>query len=87
MTGILGKKIGMTCVFDEKGESVPCTDLIVKNPPNTIKRASLTTPGSTLPNHTRTGSTKHSHINTTRVAELNNAFIVLLKSVGGTRGA
>ncbi len=25
MTGILGKKIGMTSVFDEKGESVPCT--------------------------------------------------------------
>jgi large subunit ribosomal protein L3 len=25
MTGILGKKIGMTSVFDDKGESVPCT--------------------------------------------------------------
>lgn len=25
MSGILGKKIGMTSVFDEKGESVPCT--------------------------------------------------------------
>ncbi len=25
MTGILGKKIGMTSIFDEKGESVPCT--------------------------------------------------------------
>jgi large subunit ribosomal protein L3 len=25
MIGILGKKIGMTSVFDEKGESVPCT--------------------------------------------------------------
>ena len=25
MTGILGKKIGMTRVYDEKGESVPCT--------------------------------------------------------------
>lgn len=25
MTAILGKKIGMTSVFDEKGESVPCT--------------------------------------------------------------
>jgi large subunit ribosomal protein L3 len=25
MTGILGKKIGMTSVFDEKGEMIPCT--------------------------------------------------------------
>ena len=25
MTGILGKKIGMTSIFDEKGEMVPCT--------------------------------------------------------------
>jgi large subunit ribosomal protein L3 len=25
MSGILGKKIGMTSVFNEKGESVPCT--------------------------------------------------------------
>jgi large subunit ribosomal protein L3 len=25
MTGILGKKIGMTSVFDDKGEMVPCT--------------------------------------------------------------
>lgn len=25
MTGILGKKIGMTSIFNEKGESVPCT--------------------------------------------------------------
>ncbi len=25
MTGILGKKIGMTSVFDDRGESVPCT--------------------------------------------------------------
>ncbi len=25
MTAILGKKIGMTSVFDEKGESIPCT--------------------------------------------------------------
>jgi large subunit ribosomal protein L3 len=25
MTGFLGKKIGMTSIFDEKGESVPCT--------------------------------------------------------------
>lgn len=25
MTGILGKKIGMTSVFDDKGESLPCT--------------------------------------------------------------
>lgn len=25
MSGILGKKIGMTSVFDEKGEAVPCT--------------------------------------------------------------
>src|ERR1041385_725562 len=25
MTGILGKKIGMTSIFDEKGEAVPCT--------------------------------------------------------------
>ena len=25
MIGILGKKIGMTSIFDEKGESVPCT--------------------------------------------------------------
>jgi large subunit ribosomal protein L3 len=25
MNGILGKKIGMTSVFDEKGESIPCT--------------------------------------------------------------
>lgn len=25
MAGILGKKIGMTCIFDEKGERVPCT--------------------------------------------------------------
>ena len=25
MTGFLGKKVGMTSVFDEKGESVPCT--------------------------------------------------------------
>jgi large subunit ribosomal protein L3 len=25
MTGILGKKIGMTSIFDEKGESIPCT--------------------------------------------------------------
>ena len=25
MTGILGKKIGMTSIFDEKGEVIPCT--------------------------------------------------------------
>jgi large subunit ribosomal protein L3 len=25
MTGILGKKIGMTSIFDENGESIPCT--------------------------------------------------------------
>ena len=25
MTGIIGKKIGMTSIFDEKGESIPCT--------------------------------------------------------------
>ena len=25
MTGILGKKIGMTSIFDDKGESIPCT--------------------------------------------------------------
>ncbi len=25
MTGILGKKIGMTSIFDEKGEALPCT--------------------------------------------------------------
>lgn len=25
MTGIIGKKIGMTSVFDEKGEAIPCT--------------------------------------------------------------
>jgi large subunit ribosomal protein L3 len=25
MSGILGKKIGMTSIFDEKGESIPCT--------------------------------------------------------------
>jgi large subunit ribosomal protein L3 len=25
MSGILGKKIGMTSIYDEKGESVPCT--------------------------------------------------------------
>ena len=25
MIGILGKKIGMTSIFDEKGESIPCT--------------------------------------------------------------
>jgi large subunit ribosomal protein L3 len=25
MSGILGKKIGMTSIFDDKGESVPCT--------------------------------------------------------------
>lgn len=25
MTGILGKKIGMTNIFDERGESIPCT--------------------------------------------------------------
>ena len=25
MTGILGKKIGMISIFDEKGESIPCT--------------------------------------------------------------
>ena len=25
MTAILGKKIGMTSIFDDKGESVPCT--------------------------------------------------------------
>jgi large subunit ribosomal protein L3 len=25
MTGILGKKIGMTSIFDEKGEAIPCT--------------------------------------------------------------
>ena len=25
MTGILGKKIGMTSIYDEKGESIPCT--------------------------------------------------------------
>ena len=25
MVGILGKKIGMTSIFDEKGESIPCT--------------------------------------------------------------
>ena len=25
MSGILGKKIGMTSVFDEKGEAIPCT--------------------------------------------------------------
>ena len=25
MTGILGKKIGMTSIFDERGESIPCT--------------------------------------------------------------
>src|SRR6266571_3237438 len=25
MSGILGKKIGMTSVFDERGESIPCT--------------------------------------------------------------
>jgi large subunit ribosomal protein L3 len=25
MTGILGKKIGMTSIFNDKGESVPCT--------------------------------------------------------------
>ncbi len=25
MNGILGKKIGMTSIFDEKGESIPCT--------------------------------------------------------------
>ena len=25
MTAILGKKLGMTSVFDDKGESLPCT--------------------------------------------------------------
>jgi large subunit ribosomal protein L3 len=25
MSGILGKKIGMTSIFDEKGETIPCT--------------------------------------------------------------
>ena len=25
MTGILGKKIGMTSIFDDRGESIPCT--------------------------------------------------------------
>ncbi|HUN64477.1 MAG TPA: 50S ribosomal protein L3 [Bacteroidota bacterium] len=25
MTGILGKKIGMTSIFDDKGEAIPCT--------------------------------------------------------------
>jgi len=34
MTGILGKKIGMTSVFDERGESVPCT--VIEAGPCTI---------------------------------------------------
>jgi large subunit ribosomal protein L3 len=34
MTGILGKKIGMTSVFDEKGQSVPCT--VIEAGPCTI---------------------------------------------------
>ncbi len=34
MTGILGKKIGMTSVFDERGQSVPCT--VIEAGPCTI---------------------------------------------------
>jgi len=34
MTGILGKKIGMTSVFDETGQSVPCT--VIEAGPCTI---------------------------------------------------
>ena len=34
MTGILGKKLGMTSVFDEKGQSIPCT--VIEAGPCTI---------------------------------------------------
>jgi large subunit ribosomal protein L3 len=34
MTGLLGKKIGMTSVFDERGQSVPCT--VIEAGPCTI---------------------------------------------------
>lgn len=34
MTGILGKKIGMTSVFDERGQSIPCT--VIEAGPCTI---------------------------------------------------
>ena len=27
MPGLIGKKVGMTSVFDEKGENIPCTVL------------------------------------------------------------
>ncbi len=34
MTGILGKKIGMTSIFDERGQSIPCT--VIEAGPCTI---------------------------------------------------
>ena len=34
MIGIIGKKVGMTQVFNEQGQSIPCT--VVEAPPNPV---------------------------------------------------
>ena len=34
MNGIIGKKIGMTSIFDDKGKNVPCT--IIETSPNVV---------------------------------------------------
>ena len=34
MSGIIGRKIGMTSVFDEKGDNIPCT--VIEAGPNVV---------------------------------------------------
>jgi len=34
MNGIIGKKLGMTSIFDDKGKNVPCT--IIETSPNVV---------------------------------------------------
>ncbi len=34
MSGIIGRKIGMTSVFDEQGDNIPCT--VIEAGPNVV---------------------------------------------------
>ena len=36
MIGIIGKKLGMTQLFNEQGQQIPCT--VVEAPPNTVTK-------------------------------------------------
>ena len=41
MSGIIGRKIGMTSVFDEKGDNIPCT--VIEAGPNVVTQVNWPT--------------------------------------------